>query len=335
MADTGDSKALPGLVQRFFVEYLVQQRSLSPATVASYRDTLKLLLGFASTRCKRSPAELAMTDLDATLVLAFLEDIETNRGNCVRSRNARLAAIHTFARFASRHALSHLALLQALLAIPPKRHDQPLLGYLAREEIEAIIAAPDASTWLGQRDAALFVTLYNTGARIAEALALKVRDVIDAPSPRVQLFGKGRKQRIAPLWPTTARRLRAWIARADLGPDVPLFPNRHRQPMTRSNAAQRLSKAVKTASRQLPRLAKARVSPHTIRHTTAMHLLQAGIDISVIAMWLGHESPTTTHRYVEADLEMKRRALESVRPVNAGTKRYKVPDRLLAFLDAL
>ena len=335
MADTDDPRVLPGLIKRFFVEYLVQQRSLSPATVASYRDTFKLLLGFASTRCKRSPAELAMTDLDATVVLAFLEDLETTRGNCVRSRNARLAAIHTFARFASRHTLSHLALLQGLLAIPSKRHDQPLLGFLAREEIDAIIAAPDTSTWLGQRDAALFITLYNTGARIAEALALKVRDVIDGPSPRVHLFGKGRKQRMVPLWPTTARQLRAWIARADLCPDVPLFPNRYRQPMTRSNAAQRLSKAVEVASRTLPRLGKARVSPHTIRHTTAMHLLQAGIDISVIAMWLGHESPTTTHLYVEADLEMKRLALESVSPAKAGANRYKVPDRLLAFLDAL
>lgn len=335
MADVRVSPALPDLIQRFFVEYLLQQRSLSPATVASYRDSIKLLLGFASTRCKRSPAELVMTDLDATLVLAFLDDLETNRGNCVRSRNARLAAIHTFARFASRHALTHLALLQALLSIPPKRHDQPLLGYLAREEIEAIIAAPDASTWLGQRDAALFVTLYNTGARISEALTLKVRDVTDAPSPRVHLMGKGRKHRIVPLWPTTARRLRAWIARANLGPDVPLFPNHLRQAMTRSNAGQRLRKAVETASRQMPRLAKARVSPHTIRHTTAMHLLQAGIDISLIAMWLGHESPTTTHLYVEADLEMKRRALASVRPVKAGATRYKVPDRLLAFLDAL
>ena len=335
MADTRDSKALSSLIQRFFVEYLTQQRALSPATVASYRDTLKLLLGFASTRCNRAPAELAMTDLDATVVLMFLDDLETTRGNCVRSRNARLAAIHTFARFASRHALSHLALLQALLAIPPKRHEQPLLGYLAREEIEAIIAAPDAATWLGQRDAALFVTLYNTGARITEALALKVHDLIDAPSPRVRLFGKGRKQRIVPLWPTTTRRLRAWIARADLGPDASLFPSRHRQPMTRSNAAQRLRKAVESASRQVPRLAKTQVSPHTIRHTTAMHLLQAGIDISVIAMWLGHESPTTTHLYVEADLEMKRRAIESVRPASAGATRYKVPDRLLAFLDAL
>lgn len=335
MTDTGDPMALPNLIQRFFVEYMPQQRALSPATVASYRDTFRLLLGFASERCKRSPAELAMTDLDATVVLAFLEHLETNRGNCIRSRNARLAAIHTFARFASRRALSHLGLLQGLLAIPPKRHDQPLLGYLSREEIEAIIAAPDASTWLGQRDAALFVTLYNSGARIAEALALKVRDLIDAPSPRVHLFGKGRKQRTVPLWPASARRLRDWIARADLAPDAPLFPNRHRQPMTRSNAAQRLSKAVKAASGQLPRLAKAQVSPHTIRHTTAMHLLQAGIDISVIAMWLGHESPTTTHLYVEADLEMKRRALDSVRPVSAGTKRYHVPDRLLAFLDSL
>lgn len=332
---TSDPTTLPVLVQRYFLDYLPLQRALSPATVASYRDTFKLLLGFVSSRCKRSPAELAMTDLDASVVLDFLAHLETSRGNCVRSRNLRLAAIHTFARFAARHLPTQLALLQGVLAVPTKRYDQPLLGYLSRAQIDAIIAAPDTSTWLGQRDAALFVTLYNTGARITEALALKVGDLITAPTPRIHLLGKGRKRRTVPLWPATARRLRSWIACAQLASGDPLFPNGQGQMMTRSNAAQRLARAVAAASKAQPQLATIQASPHTIRHTTAMHLLQAGVDISVIALWLGHESPTTTHLYVEADLEMKRKALETIPTTSSGGKRYKVPDHLIAFLDAL
>jgi len=335
MTDPSTPAVLAGLIQRFFTEYLTQQRALSPATVTSYRDTFKLLLCFIAERRKRSPIELTLDDLDAAAVLAFLKDLETTRGNCVRSRNARLAAIHTFARFASHRAPSTLALLQGVLAIPSKRHEQPLLGYLSRPEIDAIIAAPDASMWVGQRDAALFATLYNTGARISEALAMRVRDVIDAQAPSVHLLGKGRKQRTVPIWTTTARRLRAWVARAKLAPMSPLFPSSTGQRMTRSNAAQRLALAIAIASKQFPRLISAHASPHTIRHTTAMHLFQSGVDLSVIALWLGHESPSTTHLYVEADIEMKRRALQNIEPITPGANRYKVPDRLLAFLDAL
>lgn len=335
MADSSVHAILGELIQRFFTEYLVQQRALSPATVASYRDTFKLLLCFVAKRLDRSPAELALADLDASAVLAFLKDLESSRGNCVRSRNARLAAIHTFMRFASHHDLSTLAILQGVLAVPSKRHDRPRLGYLSRTEIEAIITAPDASTWVGQRDAALFATLYNTGARISEALAMRVRDFIDTQAPCIHLMGKGRKQRTVPLWITTARRLRSWVARAKLSPVAALFPNGSGQPMTRSNAAQRLSLATTIVSPRLPRLTEIPVSPHTIRHTTAMHLLQSGVDLSVIALWLGHESPSTTHLYVEADIEMKRRALQTVQPLPPGAALYRVPDRLLAFLDAL
>ncbi len=335
MVDVSADPSLPVLIQRFFSDYLIQQRALSPASVASYCDCFKLLLGFAATRSRRSPAELAMTDLDAPTILAFLQHLETERGNGIRSRNVRLAAIHTFARFASRQAPSYMALLHAVLAIPSKRYEQPLLGYLSRPEINAIIAAPDRSTWLGERDAALFTTLYNTGARISEAIGLRVSGFIDAQVAYCHLLGKGRKQRTVPLWATTAKQLRAWIAHAGLASESPLFPGRSLQQMTRSNAAQRLALAVKVASLQHPRLLKDHVSPHTLRHTTAMHLLQSGVDISVIAMWLGHQSPSTTHLYVEADLEMKRRALETLQPANVGPNRYKPPDRLMAFLHAL
>ena len=335
MADPSAQAVLAGLIQRFFSEYLTQQRALSQSTVASYRDTFKLLLCFIGARLKRSPIELTLADLNVAAILAFLQDLETTRGNCVRSRNVRLAAIHTFVRFASRREPSALVLLQGVLAIPLKRHERPLLGYLSRAEIDAIIAAPDASTWVGQRDAALFATLYNTGARISEALAIRVRDFIDAQAPCMHLLGKGRKQRTVPLWTTTARRLRAWVARAELNPMGPLFPNGAGERMTRSNAAQRLALAISIASKQFPRLVSAHVSPHTMRHSTAMHLFQSGVDLSVIALWLGHESPSTTHLYVEADIEMKRRALQSLEPIAPGVKRYKVPDRLLAFLEDL
>lgn len=335
MADPSAQAILARLIQCFFTDYLTQQRALSPATVASYRDTFKLLLCFIGARLKRSPVQLTLADLDAAAVLAFLKDLETTRGNCVRSRNARLAAIHTFVRFASHRDPSILAILQGVLAVPSKRHERPLLGYLSRAEIDAIIVAPDALTWVGQRDAALFATLYNTGARISEALTMRVVDFIDAQAPCIHLLGKGRKQRTVPLWTTSARRLRVWIARAELTPTSPLFPNGSGQRMTRSNASQRLALATGIASKQFSRLTSAHVSPHTIRHTTAMHLLQSGVDISVIALWLGHESPSTTHLYVEADIEMKRRALQSIEPIAPGAKHYKVSDRLLAFLDAL
>ncbi|HWS27220.1 MAG TPA: tyrosine-type recombinase/integrase [Xanthomonadales bacterium] len=337
MTDNTATPAVPvaGLIQRFFTEYLVNQRALSPATVASYRDTVKLLLMFIAKRVKRSPAELTLTDLDVTAVQAFLTHLETHRGNCVRSRNARLAAIHTFVRFAAHHEPASLAILQRILSVPLKRHERPLLGYLSRAEIEAIIAAPDASTWIGQRDAALFATLYNSGARISEALALRVCDFVDSQAPCVHLLGKGRKQRMVPLWTTAARRLRIWVTSAKLSPTSPLFPSRAGQPMTRANAAQRLAIAKVFAAKHLPQLKAIHVSPHTIRHTTAMHLLQSGVDLSVIALWLGHESPSTTHLYVEADLEMKRRALQTIQPLTAGSTRRLISDRLLAFLDAL
>lgn len=335
MAESLASTPMAGLIQRFFTEYLIQQRALSPATVASYRDTFRLLLGFLAKRRKRSPAELTLCDLNASAVQAFLAHLETRRGNSTRSRNARLAAIHTFVRFVSHHQPASLAALQAVLAVPVKRHERPLLGYLSRPEVEAIIAAPDTATWFGQRDAALFATLYNTGVRISEALSLRVRDFVDAPCPCIHVLGKGRKQRTVPLWTTTARRLRAWIARAQLTPESMLFPSRAGQAMTRANAAQRLTVARLAASRHLPQLKVTHVSPHTLRHTTAMHLLQSGVDLSVIALWLGHESPSTTHLYVEADLEMKCRALATVKPIRSGARHRPPPDRLMAFLDGL
>jgi site-specific recombinase XerD len=330
------SPALAPLVRRYFLERLVHQRNVSPATLATYRDAFRLLLHFAEHRLHRAAASLTLDEVDAPLMLAFLDDLEHTRKNTVRSRNARLAVLRSFARYVSTEEPSALPVTQRILAIPAKRYHTPVLGFLSRDEMQAVLDGPDASTWSGQRDRALFLTLYNTGARISEALNLNVEDLPHAPSPAVvTLHGKGRKQRTVPLWSRTSRVLARWLhTRRGGGPD-PLFVNRRGERLTRSGAAHRLALAVERATPQCPSLRHRHVSPHTVRHTTAMHLLQAGTDTAVIALWLGHESPTTTHAYCEADLRMKERTLARVTPPKVGAGRFKPTDAVLAFLDGL
>lgn len=329
------SPALAPVVQRFFAERLARQRHVTAATIAAYRDTFRLLLRFADSHVKRPPAQMRLEDLGAPLVLAFLDHLEQVRGNAIRSRNARLAAVRSFMRYASTEEPTCLPTAQRVLAIPTKRYAKPMLGFLSREDMQAILDAPPVDTTAGQRDRALFLTLYNTGARISEALGLTIGDVLLDGTPRVVLRGKGRKERTIPLWARTARVLAAWIRTHGGGATDRLFPNGRRGPLTRSGAAQRLALAVDRAARVCPSLRGRRVSPHVVRHTTAMHLLQSGTDTAVIALWLGHESPTTTHGYLEADLAMKERALARVSPPTVAASRFKAPDDLLAFLDRL
>lgn len=333
---TDASPSFPTLLQRFFVDYLRQQRAVSPSTVAAYRDTFRLLLAFAQKTIGKTPTDLALADLDASLILAFLDDLERSRGNSVRSRNARLSAIRSFLKYAAHQDLTALAIIERNLAIPQKRHDKAVLGFLTRPEMEAIIAAPDVRTWAGQRDRALFTVLYNTGARVSEAIGLRVGDVILDVSPVAHLHGKGRKRRSVPLWKATAAVLRPWVRRLARSSEADfLFPNSTGGKLSRSSVTQRLGSAVDAAARQHPQLAGRPISPHTIRHTTAMHLLQAGVDITVIALWLGHESPTTTHIYLEADLAMKEEALSRLQPLATTLGRYRPPDQLMAFLQGL
>jgi integrase/recombinase XerD len=226
-------------------------------------------------------------------------------------------------------------MIQRVLAIPLKRCDKPLLGFLTREETQAIIDAPDATTWSGQRDRVLLTALYNTGARVSEAAGIKVSDVVLEGSPNVRIHGKGRKDRSVPLWPATASHIRRWLTQIDSSPSKPLFPARSGATMTRSAITDRLRRALLTAIEKCPSLRDRSISPHTLRHTTAMHLLQSGVDITLIALWLGHESPSTTHIYVEADLGMKEAALKTMRPPEVKRVRYKPPDRLLHFLQGL
>jgi integrase/recombinase XerD len=325
----------PLLLQDFFLRRLVEQKGASARTVESYRDAFELLLAFAEQYTGKRPSALSLADLDAPLVLDFLDHLETERGNTARTRNARLAAIRSFMAYASVRDPASLPVAQRVLAIPLKRFDQPVLGYLTQDEVAAVLAAPDPNTWSGRRDAVLLTTMYNTAARVSEITGLRVRDVLLDRGTAVHLHGKARKERVIPLWKSTARELRAWLRQINANPDTPVFPNRAGAPLTRSGVRDRLDRALTVAAQTCPTLQGRRVSPHTLRHTCAMHLLQSGVDLAVIALWLGHTDPATTHHYLEADLATKQKALQRLAaPVHQST-RYRPSDKLLAFLERL
>jgi len=326
---------LATLLQAFFLERLIAQRNASPQTVAAYRDSFRLLLEFAHQHVGKAPERLELSDVDAPLVLAFLDHLERDRHNTIRSRNARFAALRSFMHFAAFKDPTALPSIQRVLAIPMKRFDKPLLGFLSKGEIQAILDAPPTDRWSGQRDRIMFATLYNTGARVSELTGLRVADVVLDGSACVHLHGKGRKNRSVPLWRTTTTQLRHWLPRIDSRPDRPLFPSAAGNRLTRPAVTARLRLAVQRAAAQCPSLTNRRVAPHCVRHSTAMHMLQAGVDITVIALWLGHESPATTHLYVEADLAMKERALQAVQSPSIKQTRYQPTDRLMAFLQGL
>jgi integrase/recombinase XerD len=327
--------AFPTLVQDFFLRYLVGQRGASARTIESYRDAFELLFGFIQQQTGKVASALQLADLDAPLVLDFLDHLETVRGNATRTRNARLAAIHSFMRYAALRDPASLPITGRVLAIPAKRFDQPVLGYLTREQIAAILAAPDRRTWSGRRDAVLLATAYNTGARVSELINLQVHDVLLERQTALHLHGKGRKQRVIPLWANTAAELRTWLTTTSPAPEAPVFPNRAGAAMTRSGVRDRLNRAVTTARQHCPSLRARHVTPHTIRHSTAMHLLQSGTDLAVIALWLGHSSPAVTHQYLEADLAAKEAVLRRLTDASPAPSRFHPGDKLLAFLDAL
>src|SRR5664279_557951 len=278
------SPSFPSLVQTFFAEHLTQQRAMSPCTVAAYRDTFMLFLNFSQTRLGRSPAAMTMTDITPELILAFLDHLEQERHNAVRSRNARLAALRAFLKFASHRDVSSLQVIEQALGVPMKRFELPMIGFLSRKEMLAVIGEPGI-TWFSQRDHLLLALLYNTGARVSEIIGIRVADVVLDGAAFVHLHGKGRKQRAAPLWRSTVLEIRAWLRlNVQMTADSALLPNRNGQTMTRSNVELRLDLAVQSASKLNASLINRNISPHTIRHTTAMHLLQSGVDISVVAL---------------------------------------------------
>ena len=332
---TKPAPSFPALVEMFFTQYLVEQRALSPQTVAAYRDTFLLFLDFEQKHLKKPTTKLLMADITPELILAFLDHLEKERHNCVRSRNARLAALRSFLKFAARHDMSSMYVVERALGVPMKRFERPLLGFLSYEEMVAVIGEP-GETWVSQRDHLLFGLLYNTGARVSEIIEVKVADVVLGNGACVHLLGKGRKQRSAPLMKSMVLEIRAWLRlNPQMGADAILLPNSSGQAMTRSNVVKRLHLAVLSAAKTMSSLDNRCISPHTIRHTTAMHLLQSGVHIETIALYLGHENPATSHMYVEADLTMKDRALEHLQDPCSKVARYRAPDSLLQFLKTL
>jgi site-specific recombinase XerD len=330
-----DSANLPVLLQSFFTTRLMTQRKASPHTIASYRDTFRLLLQFAQTRLRKTPSQLELKDLDGTLIGAFLEDLQKRRLNGPRSRNLRLTAIRSFFRYASLEAPAQSGVIQRVLAIPNQRQPRALVGFLTRPEIEALLAAPDRTTWLGRRDHAFLLTAVQTGMRLSEMTSLRHEDVSLGAGAHVHCRGKGRKERCTPLAKPTVAVLRAWIREQGREDSKTLFPSTRGGPMSADGVQHLLARHVAQARKNCPSLRKKRVSPHVLRHAAAMELLQGGVDRAVIALWLGHESVETTQIYLDADLALKEQALAKTNPVRGAPKRFQPDDELLAFLKQL
>lgn len=327
--------ALAPTLQAFFTDRLIGQRRASPNTIAAYRDTLRLLISFAAQRLHHQPSELDIGDLDAEMVAAFLTHLETERGNSIKTRNARLAAIHSLYRYAALRHPEHAQDIQRVLAIPPKRSDRALVTFLDQAEIDALLAAPDRSTWTGRRDHALLLTAIQTGLRASELTGINRGDVHLATGAHVSCQGKGRKQRITPLTAVTVAVLRVWLAERAGQAGDPLFPTSRGRRLSRDGLERRIAKHLAAATRPCPSLREKRVTLHTLRHTAAMQLLHAGVDTTVIALWLGHERVDTTQIYLHADLALKEKALARTKPPDAKPGRYRPPDAVLAFLEAL
>ena len=328
--------ALAPLLEAFFLERLSKQRQASPNTIASYRDTFRLLLRFAEKRLGKKPSDLLLADLEAPMLIAFLDSLETERKNSPRSRNARLAAIRAFFHYVAIEVPEHSALIQRVLAIPQKRFDRKTVEFLTQQEADALLAAPDASSGIGRRDRALLLLAEQTGLRVSEISRLTYADIeIEGPGSHVHCMGKGRKERATPLRKETVDVLRAWMREQPGQPTDPLFPSQRGGFMSRDAIEKRVHKHASKAAACCPSLARKRVHPHVLRHTRAVRMLEAGLDTAVIALWLGHESVETTHAYLAADLSAKERALAKTTPSLAAARRYRPPDRLLAFLTEL
>jgi site-specific recombinase XerD len=322
-------------LQAFFTDRLARQRQASPHTIAAYRDGIKLLLAFAAQQTGKPPSRLDIADLDASLIGAFLNQLETGRRNSIRTRNARLAAIHSLFRYAALRHPEDAAVIARVLAIPPKRFDKALITYLTEEEITALLAAPDQATWTGRRDHALLMLACQTGLRATELTGLTIGDVHLGTGAHVSCTGKGRKQRITPLTAATVAVLGNWLAERAGLPADPLFVTRRGTPLSRDALERRIAKNAGIAALSRPALREKKVSPHVLRHSAAMRLLNADVDTSVIALWMGHENVATTQVYIHADLALKERAIARTAPQNTPPGRYQPPDVVLAFLDGL
>jgi site-specific recombinase XerD len=326
---------LPALVQRFFTQRLLEQQGVSPYTIASYRDTFRLLLKFVTNQAKRPPSKLTIEDLGSEVIEKFLLYLERDRGNTVRTRNTRLAALHAFFLFVSIQEPTLGLQCQRILAIPTKRYEQATVEFLTENEATAVIAAPDTQTWIGSRDRALLLLAFQTGLRNSEIRSLKRQDLVFGTGAHVRCFGKGRKMRCTPLRPDVVTIMKAWLGHHPGQNTDPVFPSSRGGQMS-SDALQKLvARHVATASVKCQSLKEKKVTPHTLRHAAAMSLLIHGVDLSVIALWLGHESTETTQIYLHADMGLKEKALAHTNPSGVVPARYKPTDSLLSFLEHL
>ncbi len=326
---------LASLLEGFFTKRLVAQCRASPHTIASYRDTFRLLLMFAEKRLGRPPSKLTLADLNASFLSDFLGHVETARANKARSRNLRLTAIRSFFRYAALEAPQHAALIQQVLAIPNKRHTRRLVGFLTRPEIEALLTAVDRTTWIGRRDHALLMIAVQTGLRVSEITGLRHHDVTLGPGAHIQCIGKGRKERGTPLTKSAGKVMRAWMQEPVRNEAKFLFPSLSGGRLSHDAVQDLVRKHVVAARKKYPSLERKRVTPHWLRHTAAMELMQAGVDRSMIALWLGHESVNTTQIYLDANLAMKEAILAKAKPVDGKPGRYRPGDDLLGFLNNL
>jgi site-specific recombinase XerD len=327
--------SLPPLLQAFFTDRLMMQHQASAQTIAAYRDTFRILLRFVHHRLGKQPSMIDLGDLDATLIGSFLEYLEKERRNAVRTRNARLAAIHSFFRYASLHEPQHSELIQRVLAIPHKRFDHAVVTFLTLAEVRALLSAPDRQSWIGRRDHALMLLAVQTGLRVSELTQLCCQDLHLGAGAHVRCQGKGRKERCTPLTAQAVAVLRQWLREREGQPSDPLFPSRRGDRLSHDAVERMVDKYAARACRSCPSMVKKRITPHVLRHTSAMQLLLAGVDRSVIALWLGHESIETTQIYLHADLQMKERALARTATTHTKAGRYRPPDALIAFLNAL
>ena len=323
------------LLQRFFTERLVQQRQASPHTISSYRDTFRLLLKYTRKQLRKPPDRIAFEDIDAPLIGAFLNDLQNSRGITARSRNIRLAAIRSFFNFASFEMPTQLAQIQRVLAIPTKRYTRTQIGYLTHPEVDALLAVPSRKTWSGRRDHALLLVTVQTGARLSEVTGLKQQDVSLGAGAYIRITGKGRKERCTPLTKQSVGVLKSWLQEPVRGNSDMLFPNARGGRLSADGMAYILAKHMAVASQACPSLKRKHVTPHVLRHTAAMELLEAGVDTTVIALWLGHESVETTHIYLTASLALKEKILAKTTPHAARPGCYRPDDKLLGFLNSL
>lgn len=324
----------PGLLQGFFA-HLVDQRDASRHTIAAYRDTFRLFLAYASDHIGKAPSDLGLPDLDADQVTGFLTWLETDRHNSVRTRNTRLAGLRSFYHYASYRAVEHADVIHRVLAIPPKREHKAIVEYLTLAEAQALINATDTTTWLGRRDQTLLHLACHTGLRVSELTGLTRADITLSHRPWINCHGKGRKQRLVPLNPTPAKLATRWLKELPTAPTAIMFPTTSGTQLSRDAVAKLVTKHARHAATGCPSLAGKNITPHTLRHTCAMLLLQSGVDQAVIALWLGHASTQTTDIYLHADMTLKEKALAKTTPAHATAGRYRAPDSVLAFLDRL